>query len=291
MTQKHPWRRPPGRASLEWAEASLGRGFRLGSVRALRRGGGWHVNHILELESPRGTLVKVVLRRWAHPALRHDPDCTAAREAEVLRRLETTSIPAPRVLALDADAEHCDVPALLVSLLPGGPPGPAPPVAPMAELLARIHEVDPSGTPPFRRYYPVPRRPGPWLPRSNTWARVFELANEPLPPGEPTFIHRDYHPGNTLWLGGRISGIVDWAQTSLAPASADLGHMRWNLAAARGPGVADRFEAAYRAVTGRDHDPRWDLVSLVDVLPELEGIGARRLERLTRYAGSVLARI
>lgn len=233
-----------------------------------------------------------VLRRWARPGmLEMDPDCTAEREAATLARLERTPVPAPRVLAADPEARHCDVPALLLELLPGAPPPPSADVEPAAELLAEIHQVDPAGLPPFRRYYEVPPTPLPWLPRTATWERLYEVAREPLAGGRPAFVHRDFHLGNTLWSGARITGIVDWNQASAAPAAADLGHMRWNLAAARGPRVADRFEAAYRAITGRDHDPRWDVISLVDVLPELERIGARRLERLTRYAEGVLARI
>ncbi|MEX2459365.1 MAG: phosphotransferase [Actinomycetota bacterium] len=258
----------------------------------MRRGAGWHVNHLLELESPRGRVERVVLRRWARPGmLEMDPNCTAGREAVTLARLEPTPVPAPRVLAADPEARHCDVPALLLELLPGTPPAPSAPVDPAAERLAEIHQVDPTGLPPFRRYHAVPATPLPWLPRSATWDRVYEAAAGPLPGGPRTFVHRDFHLGNTLWSDGRITGIVDWNQASAAPPSADLGHMRWNLAAARGPRLADRFEEAYRSITGRDHDLRWDLVSLVDVLPELEGIGVRRLDRLTRYAEGLLARL
>jgi aminoglycoside phosphotransferase (APT) family kinase protein len=59
-------------------------------------------------------------------------------------------------------------------------------------------------------------------------------------------VHRDYHPGNTLWAGGRLAGVVDWTGGSWGPPSADLGHMRVNLAADLGVEVADRFLAAHR---------------------------------------------
>ena len=81
-------------------------------------------------------------------------------------------------------------------------------------------------------------------------------------------IHRDYHPGNTLWAGGRLVGVVDWIGGSWGPPSVDLGHMRVNLAAELGLAVADRFLAAHRALTGFDHHPWWDVASAVDVASE-----------------------
>jgi hypothetical protein len=65
-----------------------------------------------------------------------------------------------------------------------------------------------------------------------------------------TLIHRDYHPQNTLWSRLRLTGVVDWTQASRGPPALDLGHMRWNLVADYGQGVADRFLACYRAATG-----------------------------------------
>ena len=67
------------------------------------------------------------------------------------------------------------------------------------------------------------------------------------------FIHRDYHPGNGLWRGGAISGIVDWASASVGAPVADVGHCRVNL----DPAAADRFLAAWRSIAGRDDYDFW----------------------------------
>ena len=49
---------------------------------------------------------------------------------------------------------------------------------------------------------PTPRPCGSGRPRSSTAGPR---------PDRVTLIHRDYHPLNTLWSRGRITGIVDWA--------------------------------------------------------------------------------
>lgn len=110
-------------------------------------------------------------------------------------------------------------------------------------------------------------------------------------------IYRDYHPGNTLWSRGRISGVVDWTQASSGPTGLDVGHMRWNLILDHGQEIADRFLACHRSVTGTagEHQPYWDLVSLLELLLEVNGEGPGDLtpadvQRLEDYARTVLTR-
>ena len=77
-----------------------------------------------------------------------DPDLTAAREALVLERLADTPVPAPELVAADPDAAACDVPALLITRVPGRADrraarrsGRSP------RALAEIHAVDPDRHP------------------------------------------------------------------------------------------------------------------------------------------------
>lgn len=86
-------------------------------------------------------------------------------------------------------------------------------------------------------------------------------------PEETCFIHRDYHPGNVLWLGPRVCGIVDWVNASLGSPEADVGHCRANLVGHLGPGditdTADRFLQLYMAASDRDHyHPYWDIAAV-----------------------------
>ncbi|TDC42966.1 aminoglycoside phosphotransferase family protein, partial [Actinomadura sp. KC345] len=82
-------------------------------------------------------------------------------------------------------------------------------------------------------------------------------------------IHRDYHADNTLWSYGKLTGIVDWSDTSSGPIAVDIARMRRGLALCYGPEVADRFLSAFDQVSGGyTHDPYWDVRTLLDLLPE-----------------------
>jgi aminoglycoside phosphotransferase (APT) family kinase protein len=247
----------------------------------------------------------VVLRRWARPGWdEEDPDFTAAREAAILELLAPTPVPAPALVAADPDAAVCDVPALLLSFLPGGPPdlgGDLDRLAGgLAAALPPIHAVAVPGTgdggpppvPGYHRFYePEQVAPPAWSARPELWERAFEVAFGPARPQRPCFIHRDYHPGNTLWAEGRLVGVVDWIGGSWGPPSIDLGHMRLNLVWDLGPEAADRFLAAHHALTGLDHDPWWDVVAAVDCIPELDAPGPPEpwLARMEDWVAAALA--
>jgi aminoglycoside phosphotransferase (APT) family kinase protein len=274
-------RRPPA-AALRWAATPFGPGSRVVAVRSLPSA--WLANHALDVAAQDGAVHRVVLRRWARPGWdEEDPDFTAAREAAVLELLAPTPVPAPRLVAADPDAAACDVPALLLTRLPGGPPDlradPDRLVEGLAAALPPIHAVavppagpatGPRAVPPYHRFYePDGLSPPAWSDRPGLWRRAFEVAAGPRPDDHACFIHRDYHPANTLWSGGRLVGVVDWIGGSWGPPSVDLGHMRVNLSADLGLEAADRFLAAHRALTGFDHHPFWDVASAVDCAPEM----------------------
>ena len=131
--------------------------------------------------------------------------------------------------------------------------------------LADIHAVDPAGIPPYRRYYEPDRLAVPtWASDRDVWERAIALAHAPPPDLPERFIHRDFHPGNTLWEGAELTGVVDWTTGSRGPAAVDLGHLRWNLALDYGQRVADAL------LPHPEHDPYYDVVTALDVLPELD---------------------
>jgi aminoglycoside phosphotransferase (APT) family kinase protein len=303
-------RRPPA-AALGWAAAAFGPGSRVVAVRPLASA--WLANHVLEVAGRDGRLHRVVLRRWARPGWdEEDPDFDAAREAAILELLAPTPVPAPALVAADPDGAACDVPALLLSLLPGGPPDlsgdPGRVLEGLAAALPPIHAVAVPGTgrggrpgeggpapvPAYHRFYePEQLAPPAWSARPGLWERAFEVAFGPPPPSRPCFLHRDYHPGNTLWTGRRLVGVVDWTGGSWGPPSIDLGHMRLNLVWDLGPEAADRFLAAHQALTGFDHHPAWDVVAAVDCVPELDAPGPPEpwLARMEDWVASSLARL
>jgi len=269
----------PDRA-VRWVTDAAGPGSRLLAARRLRPGS-WHVNHAVDIADGDGRVRRFVLRRWARPGWEaDDADYTVDREVGVLALLARTVVPVPEVIAADPAGSRCDVPAILLTRLPGHPPRPADAAArgfcrQLAETLALIHGAGGAGDgsrpllAPYRLYYDRARAaPARWMLGSPAWAAAIAAVRQAPPPTAMTLIHRDYHPQNTLWSRGRLTGVVDWTQASWGPPQLDVAHMRWNLAADHGQELADEFLACYRAVTGRalDQQPYWDLVSLLDLL-------------------------
>jgi aminoglycoside phosphotransferase (APT) family kinase protein len=287
-------RRPPA-AALRWAAAAVGAGGRVVRVRPLASS--WLANHAVDVADAAGRVHRLVLRRWARPGWEaDDPTLTAAREAAALELLAGTPVPVPRLVAADPDGAACDVPALLLTRLPGRPPAQAADprrlVAGLAAALPLIHAVDGAALPAFHRFYdPATLVPPAWSDLPGLWAQVIAVAAGPAPAGASCLVHRDYHPGNTLWSRGRLVGVVDWNFASLGSPSVDLGHMRVNLATDLGGEWADEFLAAYHALTGVGHHPWWDLAAMVDVLPEWEPEPGPEVDRLEAFVAAALGRL
>ncbi len=269
---------PP--ASLRWAEAQADTRV----VAALPMESQWLANHLLVLADGR----ELVLRRWARPGWEvDDPDLDAAREMRVLERLAGTPVPAPELVAADPDAADCDVPALLITRVPGGPFAGRPPLGPLVEVLAEIHAVDPDGMEPYRRYLEADRLTiPPWAVDRSVWERAIALAHEEPPVLPERFIHRDFHPGNTLWEGVALSGVVDWTTGSRGPAAVDLGHLRWNLVTDYGQRVADAV------LPHPEYHPYYDVITALDVVPWLDAATPHaELVRLEEHVARALAEL
>jgi aminoglycoside phosphotransferase (APT) family kinase protein len=290
-----PLRRRPPAAALAWA-AAVGPGSRVVRVRLLASS--WLANHAVDVADAAGRLHRLVLRRWARPGWEvDDPTFTAAREAQALQLLAAMPVPAPRLVAADPDAASCDVPALLLTRLPGRTPDvaadPRRLVAGVAAALPAIHAAGGAAVlPAWHRFCdPTALVPPAWSARPELWARALEVAASRPLVDQPCLIHRDYHPGNTLWSRGRLVGVVDWNFASWGSPSVDLGHMRVNLATDLGTAWADEFLAAYRALTGFQHHPWWDLAAMVDVLPEWEPEPGPEVDRLEAFVAAALDRL
>lgn len=220
----------------------------------------------------------------------------------MLELLRSTQVSAPVVVASDPAGVHCDVPAILLTRLAGHPPRHADSIsdhffAQLAGALAQIHALDDTAghrLEPYRLYYyRAHAAPTRWMPATPVRLQATAAVREPPPAAVMTLIHRDYHPENTLWSRGHLSGVVDWTQASWGPPGLDLGHMRWNLVADHGQQVADQFLDCYRAATGNtcDDQPYWDLVSLPDLLLDGDDLGDIEpgdLRRFENYAKTQL---
>jgi aminoglycoside phosphotransferase (APT) family kinase protein len=161
-----------------------------------------------------------------------------SREARILQGLENSTLPIPRCLAFDVDADST---SLLMTLLPGEP---------LSELLCRgvsvemRHELLKQFGQMLSRIHATPppatvRVSKPWLSRILEEAQrnlVQGYAEPDAPPvdhlatalPEPTaevLIHGDYTIDNVLVDAGKITGIIDWGR-------ADSGDRRYDLALA-----------------------------------------------------------
>ena len=302
-------RRPPAEA-LDWARAAVGRGARIASLRRLR-GGTSSAVHAVNVVDARGRLHRLVLRRFVRADwLAREPDL-AEREARVLQLLERSAVPAPRLIAVDAQGQRCDVPAVLMTRLPGrvdyAPRDVASWLDQLAAALPSIHAVDArDAVPPYYTYHDVREiEPPAWSRKPRLWERALDAVRGPRPSTTPCFIHRDYHPGNVLWSRGRLTGVIDWINASWGPRGIDAGHCRKNVAIVYGVEMADGFLEAYQRVAGVNHHPYWDLLSLMDIdlldgpgvfpgWPELgvKGLTAKTVRaRLDEYLASVVARL
>jgi aminoglycoside phosphotransferase (APT) family kinase protein len=261
--------RPPARA-LDWVVESLG-AARLLRVHA-RSGGTSSAVHMLHLEHRGGGRIRLVLRRYVRAEwLAEEPDL-AAREADALRCITGCPLPVPGLVAVDPTGEQAGDPALLMTALPGrvdwAPRDLDAWLSQQVRALPAIHGTRiPQGIAirPYRPYE-LGKELGPpvWTRYPRAWRRAIDAYQGPPPSVERVLLHRDYHPGNVLWRGGRLTGVVDWANASIGPPEADVGHCRANLAGHLGSHVADDFLKRWLALTGRtSYHPYWDIVVTV----------------------------
>ncbi|MFG2118427.1 alpha/beta fold hydrolase [Streptomyces sp. NPDC048710] len=265
-------------ATRRWVAERLPQGRTVAGSRPLH--GGWS-SQLRGLTLDDGE--ELVLRTFVKPFFRRHAPGLLSREAGVLGLLAgQEGIPAPALVAVDATGEHCDHPSLLMTRVPGlvrvdeeDPESLDRRLDLLAAQLVRIHTVVPRERPRPYQAWTSPdqvRTPG-----GRTWERAVDVLRRDPPPYEGRFLHRDYHPGNVLFTGAgdglRISGVVDWVETSWGPADLDVAHCSTALALLHGPayGLAfrDRYEERGGAglADGPDH-LYWRLLDALAYSPD-----------------------
>ena len=183
----------------------------------------------------------------------------------------------PRPIALDQAGTVAGQPVLLMTYLRGEPVIHDLDPARLMEPLVRLHAAElVTDLPPFHHWFDRDRFQIPdWSSSPQAWSQVVDLVSRPEPTSPMTFLHRDYHPGNLLWDGGQMTGIVDWAFACLGPAAVDVAHTRFNLMMVDGSETADRFLLTYETRDpSYEHHPWWDAAELLTWDDEFSGLMA-----------------
>jgi aminoglycoside phosphotransferase (APT) family kinase protein len=260
---------PPSRADRWWLASVLGTDEKSLRVRRLD-GGITSAVHDVAIVDPKGEPRHFVLRRYTGPD-DESPVDDVRREAAILTGLATSDLPAPRLVAFDAEAEHCSCPALLMTRLPGRmllrPTDSDDWLHQMAELLPRIHAAQVDAPPAEIWVDPADLMTPDWSSDDGMWQAAFDLFHSGPPDGDRCFIHHDYQQFNLLWTGQALSGVVDWVSASYGSPDIDVAHCRLNLTVVYSAEHAARFLSRYEAVAGRRVEPWWDVAGLLVYLP------------------------
>lgn len=260
-------------ATRAWVAKQLPEGRTVGTSSFLT--GGWSAQ-MRRLTLDDGT--ELALRTFVKPFFRRHAPGLLAREAEMLTLLaEQEGVPAAELIGIGVDAtgEHCDHPSLLMSVLPGRVRVDEEELGARVDLLAgqlaRIHRVVPRERPRAYQAWTSPAAVPPG------WERAVDVIRRDPPPYDGCFLHRDFHPGNVLFTGAgaglRVSGVVDWVETSWGPADLDVAHCSTALALLHGPeygiGFRERYEArgGRRLADGPEH-LYWRLLDALAYVPD-----------------------
>ncbi|MFG1953873.1 aminoglycoside phosphotransferase family protein [Micromonospora sp. NPDC048830] len=155
----------------------------------------------------------------------------------------------------------------------------------LAHQLLRIHRL-PVTAEARPRAYQVWTSPERVSPPEDTdqpelWQRAVNVIRREPPEYRACFLHRDFHPGNVLFTGDgdglRISGVVDWVETSWGPADLDVAHCSTALALLHGVSAGMHFADRYVAAGGTLAEDRaahlyWRLLDALAFAPDAEKV-------------------
>lgn len=223
----------------------------------------------------------VVLRRFMGPRWQATGAEAAAREARVLKVLEDTAVPAPKLIGVDAHGTYCGVPTVLMEFMPGTRTLLLPDItrlaAELARTLAAIHAVSlpfdidlPDETATILRALQTGRKVHRAAPTSTLWQYVRD--HRPATLGASAIlIHNDFSASNALFSGNRLTAVLDWPEAAVGHAAWDVAFCRLETALTVGLEVGDLVVAAYQAETGQSlaHLAWWDVVAACRVQPDL----------------------
>ncbi|HEX2871531.1 MAG TPA: aminoglycoside phosphotransferase family protein [Polyangiaceae bacterium] len=264
----------PQRA-LDWVLAAVPGARRI--QRAARLHGGLSAHtHLLEVERshagepPLELVLKRFKPKWADPPV--------VVEADVLRAVAAAALPfsVPAPLAQDPLAQHCDLPAILMTRARGQialslDDWPSR-VRALGRTLAAFHAANVPCPASVDAYEVEESRREKHVPDAIVtpdWSRVWELVLS-RPFRGTALIHGDYHIGNALFEGSELTGIIDWTTARRGPTEFDVSYCRMDLALVLGEAAPDIFSSAYEDARGEElrELALWDLAASVQAYPD-----------------------
>jgi aminoglycoside phosphotransferase (APT) family kinase protein len=192
-------------------------------------------------------LARLVLK-LSPPGVRRVGNTDVFRQAPLLRALHAAGLPVPDVPWAGEDEAWFGTPFVMMEFLAGTPffvwqPDARFDRSPQAvallweqciDALVQLHRFD------WQRHLPDWERPMTPHDEITRWDRILHKAPDPawlnagqrvrerllecMPPSPPPgLVHGDYQPGNVLYEGGRLTGIIDWELASIGSPLLDVG--------------------------------------------------------------------
>lgn len=143
-------------------------------------------------------------------------------------------------------------------------------VSQAVDAMIALHDIDASDAelPALSTYAQKRYDPPRWTSDPALWERAVDLFHGPVPTSDVGFVHRDFNPGNVLWVRQQLSGLVDWQWACIGPRSIDPAHCRLNLFQ-YSPTMADDVRTVWEQRSGLTFDPWADLTSIIGTLDHL----------------------
>jgi len=207
------------------------------------------------------------------------------REAQVLRQLHVAGLPVPQVVAEGMPGDPLPDGYILLEFIDGHtdftPNNISAYLRSAAVTLARVHQMSVSaglaGVLPdygatcgeqVAQYPPV-------MDQALEEGRIRERLRVLWPWSQDNpacLLHGDYWPGNLIWRGGVLVGVIDWEDAVLGDPLADLANSRLEMLFAFGQAAMLDFTAAYVAhspALDLRHLPHWELIAALRPMHQL----------------------
>lgn len=230
---------------------------------------------LVSLADSGGGVQKWIVRQASETTLASRP-AVAAMEFSLLSALFGQGVPVPRPLFVVEDGEWFGSPTLVLDYLPGEMDFALRSQPLRAQEVARVTALIHATNLDLIAEANVPRlgesitelcgEPRGILDQSVGEEGIRATLQNHWPPPQsnpPALLHGDIWSGNLLWLGQRISGVIDWEDAWIGNPLLDVAGARLDLACTFGFGAMDEFTQAYctRSPVDMSGLAHWDMVA------------------------------